>query len=188
MIGILDEDIKQILYDETEIASVVEELGRRITVDYAGKEPLLISVLRGCMFFIADLMRQIDLPVSVDFMAISSYGAESTGGVVQVIKDLDELIIERDVILVEDIIDTGLTLNYLTQMIEAKKPASVKVCTLLDKSVRRIADVPIAYKGFDLPDVFIVGYGLDYHQLYRNLPYIGILKDDLLNESNGSSF
>ena len=184
MIGILDEDIQQILYDEAEIASVVEELGQRINEAYAGTEPLLITVLRGGMIFIADLMRQIDLPVSTDFMAISSYGPESSSGVVQVVKDLDELIIERDVILVEDIIDTGLTLNYLTQIIMAKKPQSLKVCALLDKSVRRIADVPIAYKGFDLPDVFIVGYGLDYHQLYRNLPYIGILKEDLLNESS----
>ncbi len=184
MIGILDEDIKQILFDETEIASVVHDLGRQITADYAGKEPLLITVLRGGMIFIADLLRQIELPVSVDFMAISNYGPESAAGVVQVVKDLDELIVERDVILVEDIIDTGLTLNYLTQIIFAKKPATLKVCTLLDKSVRRIADVPIAYKGFDLDDVFIVGYGLDYNQLYRNLPYIGILKEDILIESS----
>lgn len=177
-------EIERIVFTEAEIEEAVAEMGRQITKDYSGRAPLLVSVLRGGMVFVADLMRHIDLPVSVDFMAISSYGPKAPLGVVQVIKDLDDLITKRDVILVEDIIDTGLTLNYLKQILLAKEPASLNICTLLDKSVRRIANIPLAYKGFDLEDVFVVGYGLDFNQSYRNLPYLGVLKEDRIKDSN----
>lgn len=166
------------MFSAEDIDSVVKKLGHEITRDYQGRQPLLVSVLRGGLIFLADLMRQIDLPLSVDFMAVSTYGPAVTTGVVQVLKDLDELITGRDVIVVEDIIDTGLTLNYLLQILRARQPASLEVCTLLDKSVRRIANIRIAYKGFDLPDLFVVGYGLDLEQRYRNLPFIGVLKED----------
>lgn len=166
------------MFTAEDIGSVAKKLGHEITRDYQGRRPLLVSVLRGGLIFLADLMRQIDLPLSVDFMAVSTYGPEVTTGVVQVLKDLDELITGRDVIVVEDIIDTGLTLNYLLRILRARQPASLEVCTLLDKSVRRIANIHIAYKGFDLPDVFVVGYGLDFEQRYRNLPFIGVLKED----------
>ena len=177
------EDIAQVLFTENEIASVVAELGGRITADYSGSQPLVISVLKGGVVFLADLIRRIDVPLAVDFLAVSSYGPEATGGVVQLLKDLDELITGRDVIVVEDVIDTGLTLNYLLQLLKAREPASLQICALLDKSVRRIVDIPIAYKGFDLPDLFVVGYGLDFAGLYRNLPFIGILTEEKVSPS-----
>lgn len=175
----LSKDIKEIVLTEEAIATAVKGIGAAITADYAGKAPLLITVVRGGVIFISDLIRQIDLPVSVDFMAISAYGRKSSSGVVQVLKDLDELITDKDVILVEDIVDTGLTVNYLRQLLQARRPASLRVCALIDKSIRRIAAVPITYKGFELPDIFVVGYGLDLGQKYRNLPFIGVLKDDI---------
>ncbi|MDP1809372.1 MAG: hypoxanthine phosphoribosyltransferase [Actinomycetota bacterium] len=170
--------IDRVLFSAEDISAVVNKLGLEITRDYEGRRPLLVSVLRGGLIFLADLARRIDLPLSVDFMAVSTYGPAVTTGVVQVLKDLDELITGRDVIVIEDIIDTGLTLNYLLQILRARQPASLEVCTLLDKSVRRIANIHIAYKGFDVPDVFVVGYGLDFEQRYRNLPFIGVLKEE----------
>ncbi len=177
------EDIEKVLFSEEDIKKKVRELGGKISKDYKGKDLLLISVLRGGVVFLADLIRHISIPVSVDFMAISSYGSTTESlGVVKLLKDLEESIDKKHVLVVEDIIDTGLTLNYLLRNLQSRHPASLKVCALLDKSVRRIVDIPIDYKGFDVPDVFVVGYGLDYEQKYRNLPFIGILKPEVYGE------
>lgn len=176
----LDDDIKEILISETEIKEKTRELGKEISEDYAKRDLVLISILKGGLVFLADLLREISIPVTVDFMAISSYGADTeSAGIVQLLKDLTDTILGKDVIVVEDIIDTGLTLNYLLQTIKARQPLSLNICTLLDKSVRRIVDMPIAYKGFDIPDQFVVGYGLDFNQKYRNLPFIGVLKEEI---------
>ncbi|HEX2030723.1 MAG TPA: hypoxanthine phosphoribosyltransferase [Actinomycetota bacterium] len=166
-----------VLYSASDIEEQVRRLGREISRDYRGRDPVLISILRGGAIFHADLLRAVDLRASVDFMSISSYGARSSG-VVRIMKDLDQDILGRDVILVEDIVDTGLTLSYLVSALRDRGPASLEVCALLDKSVRRIAPVEIAYRGFDCPDRFVLGYGLDYEQRYRNLPFI-VAVDDL---------
>jgi hypoxanthine phosphoribosyltransferase len=155
----------------------VVELASEISRDYAGKAPILIGVLKGSVMFMADLVRHIDLPVGVDFMAISSYGDGARSGVVRILKDLADPIEGRDVILVEDIIDTGLTVTYLLTNLRARKPESLEVCALLDKSVRRIIEVPLRYKGFDIPDEFVIGYGLDYQGRYRNLRSIVGVRD-----------
>lgn len=174
----LHDDIDKVLITESEIRYKVKEIGERISSDYAGKDLVVVSVLRGGVIFVADLIREVSIPVAVDFMAISSYGPSTdTSGVVKVLKDLEEDIVGRDVLIVEDIIDTGLTLNYLIKNLKSREPASLNVCVLLDKSARRIVEnLPIEYKGFDVPDLFVVGYGLDFRQKYRNLPYVGILK------------
>ena len=172
-------DIDRVLIPTSKLHKRVAELGAQISRDYAGREPVLVGVLRGVMCFIADLMREITVPTAVDFMAISSY--EGNGGsAVRIHKDLDENIKGRDVILVEDIIDTGMTLNHLIDYLNTKRPASVKVCALLDKRARRIADVPVEYVGFEILDEFVVGYGLDYQQRFRNLPFVAVLKHQLL--------
>lgn len=170
--------IASVLFGREEIRRRIEELGRTITGDYEGRAPVLISVLKGGSMFLADLVRQIRLPVSVDYMSISRYGgaAESMGRV-RIVKDLDEDIGGRDVLIVEDIVDTGLTLSYLISVLRSRGPASVEVAALLDKSVRRIAPLEIRYRGFDCPDVFVVGYGLDYGERYRNLPDILAVQD-----------
>jgi len=172
-------DIDKVLFPATKIQRRVGELGARISHDYAGREPVLIGVLRGVLCFMSDLMRSISVPSAVDFMSISSYEGNGSGGV-RILKDLDENIKGRDVILVEDIVDTGMTLNHITEYLQSKRPASLKVCTLLDKPARRIANVPLDYVGFEIPDEFVVGYGLDFRQRFRNLPFIAILKHDLL--------
>lgn len=171
--------VATILYTEEEIQSRVREIGTAIARDYAGHSPVLICILKGAVVFLADLFREIDLPVRVDFMSISSYGAgsEATGGVVRILKDLDQDIGGADVIVVEDIIDTGLTLSYLLATLRARQPASLEVCTLLDKSVRRIAPLDIRYRGFDCPDRFVVGYGLDHGERYRNIRAILAVDD-----------
>ncbi|MDI6858505.1 MAG: hypoxanthine phosphoribosyltransferase [Dehalococcoidia bacterium] len=169
------ERIERVLISAPQLKRRVSELGAQITKDYRGKTPLLVGVLKGVTCFMADLMRQISLPLAVDFMAISSYENES-GTSVRILKDLDENVEGRDVLVVEDIIDTGMTLNYLLGYLEAHRPASLKVCTLLDRRARRLVDIPIAYVGFEIPDEFVIGYGLDYHQLYRNLSFIATLK------------
>lgn len=169
------ERIERVLISAPQLKRRVSELGAQITKDYRGKTPLLVGVLKGVTCFMADLMRQISLPLAVDFMAISSYENES-GTSVRILKDLDENVEGRDVLVVEDIIDTGMTLNYLLGYLEAHRPASLKVCTLLDRKARRLVDIPIAYVGFEIPDEFVIGYGLDYHQLYRNLSFIATLK------------
>jgi hypoxanthine phosphoribosyltransferase len=174
------EDIQKILITEKEINDRVEELGAKISQDYNGMNPVLVCVLRGSIVFICDLMRQISIPVTLDFLSISGYTGNKPTGIVRILKDLDENIENKSVILVEDIIDTGLTLNYILRTLKARKPANVRVCALLDKKVRRIVDIPIDYRGFEIPDEFVIGYGMDYRQQYRNLPFIGVLKEEIL--------
>lgn len=178
--------IKEVLFTEEDIRLRLQELAEKINEDYAGKEPLLVSVLKGSAYFLVDLTRLLDLPVSIDFMAISSYAQRQTSGAVRLLKDLDEPIEDRDVLVVEDIIDTGLTLRYLLNNLKARRPRSLRVCTLLDKSVRRLVPLDIAYTGFEIPDVFVVGYGLDFEQKFRNLPYIGVLDiDSIIRDMHG---
>lgn len=173
----LDKDVERVLFSEEELKNRVAEIAAEIDKDYEGKEPLLISVLRGSFVFMADLVRQIHVPCTVDFMAVSSYGAgTSSSGQVKIVKDLSEQIEGKDLIVVEDILDSGNTLSYLLQLLQARKPASVRLCTLLDKPSRRVKEVKVSYSGFSIPDYFVVGYGLDYAEKYRNLPYIGVLK------------
>ena len=173
----LEKDIDHSLFSEEQLKARVREIAGQIDRDFAGKEPMLISVLRGSFIFMADLMRSITLPCTVDFMAVSSYGAGTTSsGQVKITKDLSESIEGRDIIVVEDILDSGNTLSYLLQILQARHPASMKLCTLLDKPDRRIKPVHVDYSGFSIPDEFVVGYGLDFAEKYRNLPYIGVLK------------
>jgi hypoxanthine phosphoribosyltransferase len=178
----LADDVARVLFTEAQIQSRIRALGAQISHDYAGTTPLLVSVLKGALYFMADLTRAITIPMTMDFMAITSYGDNTTpSGAVRLIKDLDEQITGRHVILVEDIIDTGLTAAYLLRTLRARDPTSLRVCTLLDKAARRIVDtLPIEYRGFETPDEFVVGYGLDYRQLYRNLPFIGVLKPEIV--------
>ena len=168
--------IERVLIPTTQIQKRVAELGRQVTRDYKGKEPVLVGVLRGVVCFLADLMREIALPASVEVMSLSPYGPEGQG--VRITKDLDEDLRGKDVLVVEDIVDTGMTLRFLLTYLEGRLPASLKVCALLDKRVRRLVDVPIHYVGFEVPDEFVVGYGLDYQGKYRNLPFIGVLKPE----------
>ena len=178
----MHKDVEQILYTEEELRSRVRELGSQITADYAGREPLLISVLRGSYIFMADLTRAIHLNVTVDFMAVSSYGAGTvSSGQVEIKKDLSDSIEGKDLIIVEDILDSGNTLYYLLDVLRARKPASIRLCTLMDKPERRTRPIKADYVGFTIPDAFIVGYGLDYAEKYRNLPYVGILKPNVYN-------
>ena len=177
------DDIQSILLTEEEIRRRVREMGAEITRDYAGKEPIFVGVLKGCFVFMADLLRQVELPCSMDFMAVSSYGnATSTTGAVKINKDLSRDIQGLDVIIVEDILDSGVTLSYLSKYLMNRKPASIAIATLLDKPSRRKADVHASYSGFEVPDAFVVGYGLDYAEKYRNLPYIGILKPEVYSK------
>ncbi|HOM43221.1 MAG TPA: hypoxanthine phosphoribosyltransferase [Bacillota bacterium] len=173
-------DIKSILISEEEIAKRVKELGKQLTEDYKGKELLVVGILKGCMLFLSDLVRTIDLPLTLDFMVVSSYGATTkSSGVVRIVKDLEREIEGKDVLIVEDIVDTGLTLSYLVENFKARNPKSVKVCSLLDKPDRRKAQVDIQYIGFKIPDEFVVGYGLDYGENYRNLPFVCVLKPEV---------
>ena len=169
-------DIQEVLFSEQQLADKVAELGARISADYEGKNPLVVSVLKGSYVFMADLTRKITIPCNVDFMAVSSYGAGTkTTGEVQIIKDIGSKIDGRHLIIVEDILDSGVTLSFLMKILKARGAASIRLCTLLSKPERRKVDVPIDYLGFEIPDAFVVGYGLDYAEKYRNLPYIGIL-------------
>ncbi len=172
-------DIREVLFSVTEIERRVNELGAEISRDYAGKEPVFVGVLKGVTCFMADLMRHTALPLSIDFMTISSYEGDRTGAV-RIIQDLSENIAGRDVLIVEDIVDTGMTLNHLMKQLEAREPATLRVCTLMDKRVRRLVDVPLDYVGFEVPDEFVVGYGLDYRQRFRNLPFIATLRPEAL--------
>ncbi len=177
----MDTILGPMLISAEEIRQRVTTLGEEITRDYKGKDLILVSVLRGGVVFLADLIREIKLPLAIDFMDISSYGiSEGSSGVVRITKDLEDNIEGKDVLIVEDIIDTGLTLRYLLRNLRAREPGSLEVCTLLDKSVRRIADIKIKYKGFDILDKYVVGYGLDFQQKYRNLPDIYVIKDEKL--------
>lgn len=173
-------DIKCVLYSEEEIAASVKELGAKISEDYKGKKLMLVSVLKGSVTFMADLMRAVTIPCSIDFMAVSSYGSGvKSSGVVKIIKDLDRSLEGWHILIVEDILDSGMTLSYLREHIGRKGAESIKIATLLDKPERRKVDVHADYKCFDVPDEFVVGYGLDYDEIYRNLPYIGILKPEI---------
>ena len=177
-------DIKKVLFTEEQLRQKVDELGAQITADYRGKKPLVVSVLKGSYVFMADLTRRIDVPCTVDFMVVSSYGAGTkTSGEVQIIKDLENSIDGRDLIIVEDILDSGVTLSYLMKVLTARGASSIRLCTLLSKPDRRKVDVKIDYLGFEIPDEFVVGYGLDFAEKYRNLPYIGILKPSVYGEA-----
>jgi len=168
--------IEEILVPSDKLQARVAELGAAISRDYVGKDLLLLAVLKGSVLFLADLMRQITVPHEIDFMATSSYGsAFESSGVVRILKDLDQSIEGRDVLVVEDIIDTGRTLDYLVRILRARQPRSLEICTLLNKSARREVNVPVKYVGFDIPDRFVLGYGLDFKQQYRNLPYVAVL-------------
>jgi hypoxanthine phosphoribosyltransferase len=183
-------DIATVLFTEEEISQRVRELAEEITHDYTGRSPVLVTVLKGAVLFLADLFRQIDLPARVDFMSISPYGrdSEEAGGVVRIMKDLDQDIGGEDVVVVEDIVDTGLTLSYLLTTLWSRQPRSIEVCALLDKSVRRIPNVDIRYRGFDCPDKFVVGYGLDHGERYRNLPAILSVEDRSDLGEHGEAF
>ncbi len=173
----LEQDIQEVLFSEEQLKARVKEIAQEIERDYRGKEIMLISVLRGSFIFMADLCRAIDLPCTLDFMSVSSYGKGTTSsGQVQITKDLSEDITGRHVIVVEDILDSGNTLSYLLKILQHRHPASIRLCTLLDKPDRRVKPVEVHYSGFTIPDAFVVGYGLDYAEKYRNLPYIGIVK------------
>lgn len=174
------EDLSYVLLTEQQIKDKVKELGQQIAKDYAGKKLMLVGLLKGSVVFMTDLMRAIDIPVAIDFMSVSSYGkGVKTSGVVKIIKDLDVEIKDYDILIVEDILDSGMTLSYITQMLHNRGPKSIRLCTLLDKPERHKVDVHIDYCGFVVPDEFIVGYGLDYAEKYRNLPYIGVLKPEI---------
>lgn len=176
----MDEDVKEILVTEQQIKDKISEIGAKISEDYKDKNLLLVSVLKGSVVFMADLMRAITIPVRIDFMSVSSYGSGvKTSGVVKIIKDLDIPLEGYEVIIVEDILDSGLTLHYIIEILQSRNPKSIKICTLLDKPQSRKVDVKTNYCGFNLPDKFVVGYGLDYNEKYRNLPYIGVLKPEI---------
>jgi hypoxanthine phosphoribosyltransferase len=179
----LEKDVAEVLIDEEALQRRIAELGDEISSDYAGRDLLLIGVLKGAVFFMADLMRRLTVPCEIDFMAISSYGAQTdSSGVVRILKDLDINIEGRNVLVVEDIIDSGLTLSYLMRNLESREPASLEVCALLTKPARREIDVPVRWIGFEIPNRFVIGYGLDFAERYRNLPYVGVLSDDLMPE------
>ena len=177
----LQSDLAEVLVSEEQIQAKVRELGARISTDYAGRQLTLVSVLKGSLPFMADLMRSITVPVRIDLMEVSSYGGTSTesSGLVRILKDLSASIADEDVLLVEDIIDTGLTLNYLMRYLRGKNPASLRICTLLDKPARRLVEIPVDYTGFTIDDRFVVGYGLDFGEFYRNLRYVGVLRPEV---------
>ena len=169
----------RVLLSEQEVDERIQQIGEQISRDYAGKQVHLVCVLKGGSFFMCELAKRITVPVSLDFMSVSSYGSSTkSSGVVKIVNDLDEPLKDKDVLVVEDIVDSGRTLSYLLEMLKDRKPASLRLCTLLDKPERRVTDVKVDYTGFEIPDEFVVGYGLDYDQRYRNLPYIGVVEFD----------
>jgi hypoxanthine phosphoribosyltransferase len=177
---ILKEDIKEILINEHQIKERIQQLAKEISMDYQGKELILVCVLKGAVMFFSDLAKEITIPLTMDFIAVSSYGnSTESSGVVKILKDLDFGVENRNILIVEDIVDTGLTLSYLLENLKSRKPASVKICSLLDKPSRRKVDIDIAYRGFSIADEFVVGYGLDYNENYRNLPFVCILKPEV---------
>ncbi len=180
----LERAVGEILIDEETLSTRVAELGAEVSADYQGRDLLLIGVLKGAVFFMADLMRHITVQCEVDFMAISSYGdSTDSSGIVRILKDLDINIEGRDVLVVEDIIDSGLTLSYLMRNLESREPASLEVCALMTKPARREIDIPVRYIGFEIPNRFVVGYGLDFGERYRNLPYVAVLSDEFIPET-----
>lgn len=179
----LEQDISRVLISSEQLQARVAEMGQAISEDYRGKDLLLVCVLKGGFMFLADLMRHITIPHEIDFMATASYGRSTeSSGIVRILKDLNTSIEERDVLVVEDIVDTGLTLQYLLRLLRDRNPTSLRVCCLLDKRARRTVEIPLDYLGFTVPNEFVVGYGLDYGGLYRNLPFVGILKPELYEE------
>lgn len=173
----LEDDVERVFISEEQITQRVAELGRQITEDYRGRDLMLVGVLKGAVMFMVDLARAINLPLAIDFMATSSYGASTqSSGVVRILKDLDRSIDGRNILIVEDIVDSGLTLAYLREILKDRNPASIRICALLDKRRARKANVHLDYVGFEIPDEFVVGYGLDYAEAYRNLPFVGVLK------------
>ncbi len=179
----LERAVTEVLIEEDRLRARVSELGEEVSADYVGRDLVLVGVLKGAVFFMADLMRQLTVPCEIDFMAISSYGASTdSSGVVRILKDLDINIEGRHVLVVEDIIDSGLTLSYLMRTLEAREPATLEICALLTKPERREIDVPVRYVGFEIPNRFVIGYGLDFAERYRNLPYVGVLDPALVPE------
>ena len=176
---VMEKDIERVLISQIEIEKNVQKIGAQISKDYEGTEPIFVGVLKGCFIFMADLMRHVTINCSMDFMAVSSYQGTTSTGAVKINKDLNEDIAERHLILVEDILDSGITLNYLKNYLSVRKPASIRIVTLMDKPARRKADIHADYSCFEVPDAFVVGYGLDYNERYRNLPYIGVLKPEV---------
>ncbi len=184
---VLADDVAEVLLDSQAIARRVGELGAQIARDYAGADLVMVSVLKGAIPFLADLMRATPIPLSLDLLEVSSYGRSTeTSGVVRVLKDLANPIAGRAVLIVEDIIDTGLTLNYVMEHLRAQRPASLRLCALLDKPARRIVPLAIDYRGFEIPDKFVVGYGLDFAERYRNLPFIGVLRPEVYERGDGA--
>ena len=180
----LTNGIREVLYTQEQIHERVVELGEAISRDYAGQNPIMVGVLKGVVFFMADLLRELTIPAEVDFIAVSSYSLEARDhGMVRLMKDLETPISGRHILFVEDVIDSGFTLNYLLQNLRARQPASLEVCVLFDKSSNRLLDIPIKYKGFDLPPYFVVGYGLDFREKYRNLPFVGLLSPDVFQNA-----
>ena len=180
MIRDIKDDVKKVLYSEEQLAKRVKEMAEEISKDYAGKDLLVVGILKGSVLFTSDLIKNISIPCEIDFMAVSSYGnSAQTSGVVRILKDLDSDIENKHVLIVEDIVDTGTTLSYLLEYLKARKAASIEIVALLDKEARRTSNVLAKYKGFDVPDEFIVGYGIDYAEKYRNLPFIGALKEEI---------
>lgn len=177
--GTMEKDIERVLISQIELEKKVQEIGEQISRDYEGETPIFVGVLKGCFIFMADLMRHVTINCSMDFMAVSSYQGTSSTGAVKINKDLNESIEGKHLILVEDILDSGVTLNYLKNYLSVRKPASIKIATLMDKPARRKADIYADYSCFEVPDAFVVGYGLDYNEKYRNLPYIGVLKPEV---------
>ena len=176
----MKEDVLRVLLSEDEIREKVRELGGKITADYKNSNLMLVTVLKGAVVFLADLMRQIDVPAEIDFMVVSSYGSGvKSSGVVKIVKDLDVPLAGKDILIVEDILDSGLTLSYIKELLESRGPRSIRIATLLDKPSRRKVDLQADYIGFSVPDEFVIGYGLDYDEKYRNLPYLGILKPEV---------
>lgn len=179
----MSEDVLQVLLSEEQIAAKVQEMGAQITKDYQDGNLLLVTVLKGAVVFLADLMRAIDVPAEIDFMVVSSYGSGAkSSGVVKIVKDLDMPLEGKDILIVEDILDSGLTLSYISELLKGRGPRSIRIATLLDKPSRRKVDLKADYIGFSVPDEFVIGYGLDYDERYRNLPYIGILKPEVYSE------
>lgn len=183
---ILHTEIESILISEQEIRNKIQVLGNQISRDYEDKNPVLISILKGSFIFLADLVRMVTIPITIDFMSVASYEGTSSRGKVEILKDIDEEIKDRHVLIVEDIIDTGITLSEIISMFHSRSPASLKICALLNKTARRQSGIDIDFEGFNIPDKFVVGYGMDYNQQYRHLPYIGVLKRDLLSKESKS--
>lgn len=175
----MHQDVAKVLISEEQLQQRIRELARQIEADYQGKDLLMVGLLKGAVNFMVDLTRAMQRPVAIDFMAVTSYGASTeSSGIVRILKDLDESIQGKHVLIVEDIVDTGLTLKYILELLGQRGPASLRVCTLLNKAERRLVDLPLDYVGFEVPNEFVIGYGLDYNQIYRNLPYIGVLKPE----------